>query len=229
MDVKLLVAVPNNTGFCSEYCRNSFFLMGWELRDMGIPALSMTLDNYPLSTARNLAVKELLENVNHFTHLLFVDADTPVPQGGIRRLLSHDLPIVSSYQLSRKGTGLLVVMKQLDPMPKQFPPSVFPSFKGLHPKEFEALPRARNGLVEVDGVGCGCILLRRDVFEKLDEPYFKEDWGESTDAFSYGEDLYFCLNARYHGIKIYVDSNVFCPHLAWQFLDQRHYQMMLGR
>ena len=201
-------------------------MIGWELCSLKIPAVSKDYDSYPLSCARNEAVDEMLSD-KRYTHILFIDDDNIVPQGGITKMLNHDVPIVSAAYLARKGTGLLVVMRWASDPPKTFPPKDFPYTKGLHPAEFERLP-SKNGLVKVDAVGCGCLLIKREVFQKLSRPYFKEDWGEeSNTTHRYGEDVYFGLQCYVKGIPIYVDKTVLSPHLAWQFLGRQHYDLMV--
>jgi len=66
----------------------------------------------------------------------------------------------------------------------------------------------------VDAVGMGLAMIRRDVFESLDYPWFKyvyELRGNTT--YEVGEDIYFCLKARLKGYRILVDTSIYGKHI----------------
>ncbi len=71
------------------------------------------------------------------------------------------------------------------------------------------------GLNEVDATGCHCLLVHRDVFEKIQSshPYrwFRED--EVAPDIVAGEDIWFCLEARKLGYPIYVDTRLESGHV----------------
>ena len=60
-------------------------------------------------------------------------------------------------------------------------------------------------LYEVDGVGGGCLLIKRGVLEKISEPYFDV----KLNGKNLGEDLYFCHKAQEAGYKIWYDNTIF--------------------
>ena len=68
-----------------------------------------------------------------------------------------------------------------------------------------------DDLIEVDGVGAGCLLIDRLVFEMVKKPYFKIEYDDKG-MVSLGHDLYFCDKAREEGFKIYVDTRMICNH-----------------
>src|SRR5947207_1738166 len=61
-------------------------------------------------------------------------------------------------------------------------------------------------LCQVDAVGLGACLMRTDVLERVPEPWFKFE-----DA---GEDIYFCVHAKEHGIEIYCDGSYALGHIG---------------
>ena len=103
----------------------------------------------------------------------------------LTRLLSHDKAIVSGLYVGREPP---------------FAPRVFSELSetGATPL---ALTPFRRGLVEAEGVGAGCLLIRTDVFRALEPPY----WRMGTMS----PDLDFCLRARRAGVEIWADLD--CP------------------
>jgi len=67
-------------------------------------------------------------------------------------------------------------------------------------------PAPDDALVRADGSGGAFLLVHREVFETLDEPWFERD------ALKRGEDFYFFQNARRAGFELWVDRSVICGH-----------------
>lgn len=228
----VMVACVNNSGFVNEYTKNAMFGIGWYLGAMGVKAISYTFDDHPISLARNVAVEEFLKN-ERLTHLFFIDSDS-VPRADIvTRLLQYDKPITSGWYLSRSRSGLPVVLKiTAKAMPKCLKcliskPKKFPEWRAYTLTELLTAPKdKKTGLVKVDGVGAGALLLRRDAFDKLEKPYFYED---HLNPHSFGEDLYFGLNCKIHKVPIYVDLNAFVSHWTFGLIDMRHVKALLER
>lgn len=64
-------------------------------------------------------------------------------------------------------------------------------------------------------VGCGCLMVRRDVLASLPYPWFRVVWdGNETGTTMVGEDLYFSYLAQDHGYDIYLDQRIKSPHYA---------------
>lgn len=61
-------------------------------------------------------------------------------------------------------------------------------------------------LVEVDAVGFGAVLMRRDLLDRLKEPYFA--------FYEAGEDIYFCVHAKEQGVKIHLDGRYELGHIG---------------
>lgn len=76
-----------------------------------------------------------------------------------------------------------------------------------------------EGLVEVEGAGFGCCLMKSDVIFDVYSKYM--------DCFSpigkVGEDLSFCWRARQCGYKIYADLDVKCGHVGNHVITQDFY------
>ncbi len=164
----------------------------------------------PYDHSRNVAAKECLESGAEW--LFFIDSDVLVPQHTLERLLMHRLPIVGGLYYRRHPNTHAEVFRfapgstQLDPIP-----------------DYSLQP----GLNEVDGIGCGCLLIHRRVFEaliprvkKLTIPSGGTNF-EMYEFFKYSiaeppftsEDLTFCILAREAGFKIYCDTTISCGHI----------------
>lgn len=124
------------------------------------------------------------------THVLFLDSDViPDDIDVINRLLEADLPIVSGVYRNTLRTGInawvggsTIGMKQSAP------------------------------IVEVDRVGFGLVLVKREVFETMTgRPWFYLSVGPKQR----GEDFYFCRRAQVAGFKICVDMRVTAKHIQY--------------
>jgi hypothetical protein len=141
--------------------------------------------------ARNQIVKEFLQS--DASHLLFVDQDMVVPQDTLDRLLKHELPVVSGLYFLKQWPHPLCAF-DLDP-------------------EFRLLEEyAKDQLQQVDGVGMGCCLIRRDVFIAMYRRYRKGNWYNTTLA--NGEDVHFCRRLLAMGVPVHLDASVDCLHVG---------------
>ena len=61
-----------------------------------------------------------------------------------------------------------------------------------------------NELIESITCGLGCVLIKRNVLEKIEFRHIKDEepW----------DDLWFCEDVREKGFKVYVDTSVRCKH-----------------
>jgi len=146
--------------------------------------------------ARNLLVHKMLQG--DWTHILMLDSDMIFKPGTLGRLLSHDVDIVGLFYL-RKVRGILPCAARLND--EGLPCSVWP------------MPR----LEEVDAIGTGGILIKREVFEKLEPPWF---YYKPTEHFNenkieqVSEDYVFCENAKDAGYKIHIDGSLIAGHVG---------------
>lgn len=104
-------------------------------------------------------------------------------------LLEHDVPIVAPLCLSRR-------------------PPFAPVARIDHkPIELEGAPR----LIEVDVTGTAGMVIRREVFEALEPPYFQNEY---VDGQLVTDDIFFCRKAREAGFDIHVDTSLALTHTA---------------
>lgn len=134
------------------------------------------------------------------THIFMLDSDVIPPRDTINRLLQHNLPVVSGMYCRRSPPhGLPVMMKN-----------------GRWHTEFQP-----GSLVEVDVVGAGCLLIRRDVLQALPPIKPGRHWfswqvdqkGVLPPEECMSEDYVFCHAVRKKlGVKIMVDTSIRCRH-----------------
>jgi predicted peroxiredoxin len=154
-------------------------------------------DKKPLDAARNFLAEKLPDDADY---LLFLDSDTLPPSDAIEKLLAHDKPIVGGLYFMRMPPFWPLMMKR-------------DAATGLY-AAIKDWPE--NSLVEVDSTGLGCLLIKREVFEKIEKPWFKFEPPLS-------EDFYFCRRARDAGYKIFVDTSVKCEHLGTFSVNHEFY------
>ena len=147
--------------------------------------------------ARNLLVAKML--MGDWTHILMLDSDMVFPRGLLGRLLSHDVDIIGAFYL-RKVRGHQPCIMNYNDSGK--PISRWPELK----------------VEEVDAIGTGAILIRREVFAKMEPPWFYykpvENEFDDTKLEQVSEDYVFCENAKKAGFKIHVDGSLTCGHVG---------------
>jgi protein-L-isoaspartate O-methyltransferase len=122
----------------------------------------------------------------------------------VPRLLKHDKEIVSGIYFNR--------------YPPYFP-VIYRHRKGVLFENIITYPK--NELIRVDGVGLGCCLINKLVFDTISQPWFKFEG-------ICGEDLYFCRKASKH-FDIYVDTSVVCEHESAVTVDENMWQALKNR
>jgi glycosyltransferase involved in cell wall biosynthesis len=144
---------------------------------------------YNVDQVRNLIADW---TVNSYDYLLAVDHDITFPPDTLRKLLSHDKPVVTAIYRQRNESQILEV------------------YNSNHANiPYENL--AGKGLVEIGGCGFGCVLVKKEVFVSVGYPQFVyHDAILHKDTIS--EDIDFCVKARNKGHGIFVDTSILCGH-----------------
>lgn len=149
----------------------------------------------PIDLSRNNVVDAAKQQ--NCDYLFFIDSDVLIEQGQLERLLSYEKDAITGVYYQK--------MPPYVPLPRRL------VAESLYtPIEFEG-----NDIVEIDGTGMGCFLIKMDIFDKIHYPWFefkyhKKDgkWGQLS------EDLYLCQKIQSIGTKIYCDPTVECTHIG---------------
>ena len=143
--------------------------------------------------ARNRIHKAFLKD--NKPYLMMLDSDILFPEKIVEKLIAHNLPVVGGWYKNKN-------IQDLHPTVYDFSHE---DEKGVF--VWKHRNEKGTGLEKVDGVGLGCLLMRRDVAEKLgEEPYANSDQG--------GEDLVLCRKLHDLGIPIHVDWSLDCAHVG---------------
>lgn len=117
------------------------------------------------------------------SHLLFVDADMRFPEDTLDRLLEASVDIVAANYVQRT-------------MPEWFVARI----AGASVSSVGC-----TGRLAVDSVGCGVMLIKMSVFDRLERPWF----ATPDDGYEHvGEDVYFCRKARAAGLTVWIDHDL---------------------
>jgi len=153
----------------------------------------------PVSVSRNHLVKSFLDTENEW--LLFLDSDMH-PNDNILNMAKRGKLVVSAMTTCMsKGIPYPLIMKRHD-------------VDGLvyHMITKPDLDKAVDGLIEVDGVGTGCLLIHRSVLENMKPPWFEFSTTEDGRLLQ-GEDYYFSKKCFDAGIKMFVDTTHQVGHM----------------
>jgi len=195
----IVIGVPMDELMFSQFFSNIICLsiMPWD-------AFITTSDTF-ITEARNHIHDGFLER--HKAPFLFmVDSDVLPPPDTIERLLAHNLPVVSGVY--HKKEKFKVKDEDGNEGIIQRPVVYDYSRFDEDTQTFKFLSRFKDGvgLEKVDGVGAGCLMIRRDVCEKIGKSPYNLKNG--------GEDLSFCRKITGCGFPIYVDWSVSCGHVG---------------
>lgn len=144
-------------------------------------------------TARNICLESLetLEEMvkRRFDWTLWLDSDMQFPADTLTRLLSSGKEIVGAAY-HRRTHPFDLLCKTLDGKPA----------------------RVASGLFELAALPLGCMLIHREVFAKIEKPWFRVKVepkpGRPITEWLIGEDTLFCQEARALGYKIFADTDL---------------------
>jgi len=120
-------------------------------------------------------------------YVLWLDSDMVFPSTAALRLLNHNKDIVGCNYLKRTKPLKPVAYKNIGDWDSYLPLTI------------------HDDLVEVEGVGMGCILMKTEIFKKIQKPYFEFTYNKESDDWL-GEDFNLLTKLREKGFKVYIDT-----------------------
>lgn len=187
-------------------------------RFLEIAAQGVVFLNQPYTRtdlARNRFAMKLLES--DYTHLLMLDVDHIHPVDIVQRLarwplMMPEVEIVGGLNFRRS---------------EPYEPCCF--FKDEVNNTVNAPAEWSAGLLKVDYIGTGSILIAREVFEKLPPPWFRNvyDIPANWDDEWPGEDIGFNEACAKAGINMYVDTTTTSPHVTDTVVTEQTFRAYL--
>lgn len=217
-DKRCLVAVCHNGPVVFTKTTRSLMELGWgnrvdeAKRLNGFSEISLHWDgSFPrVDALRDSSIA--LARQDHFTHVLFLDADMVWPSDVLLTMLRHAAEprlIASGLYVTKAEPFAPVAMG--DRFQKE----------GSQVNQFHHANEYGTELVDVDVVGMGCCLIPLDVFDAIGpRPWFEyqnDDHGWPLVT----EDVPFCLKAKEAGYRVALDPTVKCGHAHVQIVDER--------
>jgi hypothetical protein len=145
--------------------------------------LSRTIGE-PLGLRRDIFARRLLES--SATHALLLEGDVVPPADALERLLQLNAPVATAVYPQWLDDRLLTnVQARADAWSESVPASVFPVRRCL----------------------LGCVLVRREVFEKVPSPWFLSTISGSRFV---ADDEWFCAAVQRAGLGLMCDGRVTC-------------------
>jgi len=170
--------------------------MGLRIWEIGVT------DKQVVHWARNNLCRAIKDATNRqtgvkYTHVLWLDCDlqfeADLAVELAKSFIHKAVDAVSPVYYSRTG----------DPLPSLYIKEDCPGGPLSHYSLLDFPP----GLFEIEGgFGFGAVMHKMDVLTRVPEPWFQFIGG--------GEDLYFCVKAREHGVRLWVDGAIQMGHIG---------------
>lgn len=190
---RVKIAIPCQNGWLwhelslrlIQWSHNQSFKMGYQC----YPFLS------PLDNARNLAVKDFLEDF--WDYLVFIDQDIIPPLETIDELLKADKDIIAPLCLTIKPDDNNMI----------FPIPVAHRYN----KDKQYKPYYGQGIEETDTITGGMFMVKREVYDNLERPFYFTYHKDGT--VEYSEDFVFSQQCQSLGYKLWTHYGITCEHM----------------
>lgn len=133
--------------------------------------------------------------LGYYSHYWFIDDDHEFHPEHLIRLLERNVDIVHGVTMSKRPPWRLSIFKDL--LDGQFIPYTFADLAG------------KSGLLPVYACGRGGLLVRRQVFEQLERPYFQMG---QIDPQTHNEDVHFSQRVTALGFTVHADLDNITGH-----------------
>jgi GT2 family glycosyltransferase len=154
-----------------------------------------------VDAARNVVADKFMASDREW--FLSVDTDIILPELVVQRLLARGQPLI----------GALIYVAADPIFPQIYSKIADFGFGGMG--QYIVNESWEPGeLVKADATGAGCLLIHRDVFDKIPgKPPFRWFQHEFEGTQMFGEDFTFCRRARGAGFQLYIDTAVKAGHI----------------
>lgn len=151
-DVKVLVATPNYTNLFTSEVHTNHIECAVKWKEWGIEYNWTIVGRTFVHFARTQAMEAMV--AGGFTHIFWVDDDAIVPPELLPRFLKHDKEImIAPYPMRRPKHEIGVLISTVGDFHNH------ESYRNLNLSDMD------QGVIEVDGGGTHCMLVKRDVVD----------------------------------------------------------------
>lgn len=209
-----MFGLPTITGWYDIHVTNSILNQLGFIIEGKHQLLNRLVHHTLIHNARGQIAASAIEN--GCDYLFFIDSDCVIPPDALKRLVSHGKPIVAGMYFHKTAPFAPVVYTKNE--------------KGLYDCVMEY---PKDALMEVDGVGMGCCLIRTDVLKRFTREAkdgelecwaFEPIPAEGERPSITGEDFAFCQRAQEARYKIYVDTGVMAKHQTVRYIDEEYFE-----
>lgn len=202
---RILVGVPLERAM--SFTEGVFYNF-WSIAQQGVPIIQMPYGR--IDVTRNKFAVSLLQS--DFTHLLMLDIDHKHPKNIVQRLARW---VITKPEIKVVGGLNFRRSEPFDPC------------CGFWGKDGRYYPPAEwgKGLIKVDILGTGSILIDREVFEIIPPPWFYFDYSKVWADDWISEDVIFSKLCNQYNIDLYVDTTTTSPHITTGLVDAETFRM----
>ena len=199
-----------NSGFAFDLARLVGYTIGTTENRVVIYTSSGTL----LSSQRQDLARDAVDA--GCTHTLWLDSDMRFPKDALIRLLERDEPIICANYAKRRFPTEPIAVK------KNVPGEDAEKINRVYTEEDS------TGLVEVDYCGMGVMLIKAEVYKKMEFPWFAIPWVPAAEDYI-GEDVWFCRRAAENGFKTMIDQDLSKEVHHIGTFEYKHEHTLIGR
>lgn len=186
---KVAICCPCGDTVASLFAHDLCRMFGYTIRQRpDIELMYLLLHGSLVPKQREQLALDVLKT--DYTHILWLDTDMRFPPETLLHLLDREQRVVAANYVERRPP---------------FRPVAFPKLEKASTRLFTEPDD--SGLVAVEAVGFGCVLMETDVLRQMPEPWFGVGWIPDTKEFV-GEDVFFCCKARQYGETIWLDHDL---------------------
>lgn len=204
--IRIAVGIP-----LERNCSDMAFVNFWNIARRGWPLIERLYGRTDVN--RNTFAKALLQS--KATHLVMLDLDHAHPPDIVERLARWVL-----QDRTRQVVGGLNFRRG-----EPYDPCAFIMGED---GELHAPADWPQGLIEVDAIGHGALLVSREVFERLEPPYWAYSYAHVDREIYPSEDMYFSWLCKEAGIKLWCDTMTTSPHLITGVIDESVFRSWLA-
>lgn len=199
--MKILIAIPTMDGIKPEV-----FKAIYGLDRNGQELVFDYVKGYDTATARNHIGKQAISEKADY--VLMVDSDTVIPGDTLVNFMEDMKDICLGYYPQK--------ITRFDPIEDANKSCLcklgeFNYTSQITMEDFKTMRENGVHKIQIHGGGFGCAMIKTELFEKMDFPWF--DWVNYEDGQLLSEDLYFCEKCKEYDIPIYADTRIQCGHI----------------